>query len=112
MSNDNKNPWVVQDAGGYKAIPPGMYLAEFRGVEDREFPGKDGPPETKWRWRFGVKTGEYAGCEPPALTGQRISPGSHAGRLISGIIGRELKAGDEVKALVDACVGQSYLVAV
>jgi hypothetical protein len=108
MNQVVSNPWLVQEAKKYVEVPPGMYLAEFAGVENKTL--QDG--SLRWRWAWRITTGPLAGQYATALTHQNISPATHAGRLIEGLLGGPLKPGDDVKALVDACVGKPYLVSI
>ena len=66
----------------------------------------------RWRWTWEVTTGQYKGQMATALTKRDIASNTHSGRLIAGLLGRELKDGDKVKVLIDACIGRSYMVSV
>ncbi len=114
MSNANipqvpaHDPWVVQAGGKAEPLPPGMYMTNFQGVA----PHALATGETRWRWAWTVKTGPLAGQEASALTECRLTPNTLSGRLVEGLIGRPLVAGDNVKVLVDATVGKPYMVSV
>lgn len=112
MNNQAINdPWVVQAPKVKRAdIPPGAYMVTFLGWEDTSYTAPGKPPEDKWRWRFKVTTaGPHLGVELTSMTQRGINSGALAGRLIEGLVGQPLKPGDNVKALVDACVGKAYL---
>lgn len=101
------NPWVVKPPA-QAAVPIGMYFATFMGVEDHTLP----TGEARWRWAWTIKTGEHTGKVASALTNREISPNALPGRLIVGLLGRQLQAGENIQASVDACKGQPYMVGV
>lgn len=100
------NPWVVQAPKQAAQVPVGFYTALFKGVEEVKLQ----TGETKWRFAWEVKGGAEAGKQATAFTDQSISPSTLPGRLISGLLGRPLQPGENVKASVDACLGKTYLV--
>src|SRR5581483_8541757 len=95
------DPWVVREAKQYQPLPVGMYLAAFKGVEDVALASG----EQRWRWTWAVSSGQYQGQHATALTAKDISPTTLPGILIAGLLGREPKPGENVKALVEQCVG-------
>jgi hypothetical protein len=101
------DPWVVQEKKEFTPVPDGNYMTQFRGVDVVQVDGK-----AKWRWTWEVQGGALVGKQATALTDQNINPATLPGRLIAGLLGRPLKAGEHVKSLVDACVGKSYMVGV
>ena len=100
------NPWVVQAPKQFKDQPIGFHLADYQGVEEK--PLQQG--EIKWRFSLKVKSGEHAGNIISALTDRDINSNTLPGRLISGLLGRELKVGENVKAALDSCIGKTYMV--
>jgi hypothetical protein len=101
------NPWVVQEKpAAYVPLPVGFYLADFVSVESKEMP----PDGWRWRWTWRVASGEHAGKDATALTGQAIHAGSQAGNLTTGLLGRPLVAGEDVQAAIAACIGKRYMV--
>ena len=102
------SPWVVQVPKQTAQVPVGRYFADFQGVNEIKL--QDG--SQKWRWEWAVTTGPEAGKVASALTDQSISPTTLPGVLISGLIGRAIVAGENVKAALDACKGKPYLVSV
>jgi hypothetical protein len=104
------NPWVVRQSG-FVPIPPGSYIADFIGVSEVTIQTPKGPG-VRWRWQWAVATGQQAGHIASAMTECDISPQTLAGRLIAGLIGRDVKAGDDVRAAVEDCKGKRYLIAV
>lgn len=111
--NEVANPWVVRPQKQFVELPPGIYMTKYVKVEDMTVkPMDDKDDGLRWRWTWQVTTGPYAGQSATALTRRDIAIGTHAGRLIEGLLGKPLKDGDNVQALVDACVGQTYLVSV
>jgi hypothetical protein len=107
------DPWAyVQPKPKYVPIPVGQYNADFKGVEDAAVPAGEGDDGKRWRFRWTVATGQYAGKEAGAMTGRSTLATRHSGRLIEGLVGRPLAAGDNVKALVDAAIGKRFMVSV
>jgi len=104
------NPWVVKLKR--VDIPLAAYMVTFLGWEYCVYDAKDGKGAVpKWRWRFSISHGPHAGVELTSMTDRSIHSSTTAGRLIEGLIGSPLKAGDNVKALVHACDGKPYLAA-
>ena len=104
------NPWEVQEKPQTQPVPPAIYYADFAGVADKVVKDfKTGQDVTRWLWRWKIKTGPEAGKDATALTEQTIHPASQAGVLIAGLMGRELKPGENVKEAIDACVGRPYM---
>jgi hypothetical protein len=122
MTNDSVpdnqgGDWVVQaPKPKYEELPVGMYASEFAKVEevvmDTKFITKAGDDGKRWRWSWCVATGQHTGKCASALTDKNLNPNSQAGRLIRGLLGRDLQVGENVKASIDACVGKRYLVQV
>jgi hypothetical protein len=104
----NFNPWVVQAPEPFEAQPIGFWLADYQGVEDKTLRQGD----IKWRFSLKVKSGEHVGKTISALTDRKLNPNTLSGRLISGLLGRELKEGENVKEALDACKGKTYMVSV
>lgn len=102
------DPWTVQAPKQTAPLPVAMYLAKFVGVSNHTLQ----TGEARWRWAWEVTSGEHVGKQASALTNIGVSPSSQAGVLIAGLIGQDLKTGDNVKSLVDACVGRVYMVSV
>ncbi len=102
------DPWVVQAPKQREQLPIGNYIGPFKGVEEIKL--QDG--SLKWRWSWTVKSGPAAGKVASCLTDKSISPTTLPGRIISGLLGRALIPGENVKESIDACVGKDYMVAV
>jgi hypothetical protein len=101
------DPWIVQPVKQYTQVPNGFYTAIFKGVEDITLE-KDG--SLKWRFTWEVKTGPEAGHLATSLESRSINPMTEAGRLVGGLLGRELVQGESVKAAIEACIGKIYMV--
>ena len=108
MSDNQFDPWECQEPKSAQ-VPEGWYTARFKGADEYTLPTTG---EAKWRFSWIVKTGEHAGKEASALTERGFNPNTLAGRLIGELLGKPIKGGDHVKALVDACKGKEYLVVV
>jgi hypothetical protein len=94
--------FVVKPAGP----PPGSYRARFVGVEQTnhiEFgPGL--------RFVFEILSGPHAGLRASRVTPAAPTLTNAAGRMLSGLAGRPLRADEAVDA--DAFVGREYLLTV
>lgn len=112
MNTPNNDPWVVQTPKQTAQVPIGTYFADYKGVEDKTIKDSAGVESIKWLWTWEVKTGPEAGKLATALTDRNITPTALPGRLIAGLLGRSLVAGENVKKALDACIGKSYLVSV
>lgn len=101
------DPWVVKASGG-EPLPVGLYTATFTKVE--AFENAEKGIVAKWKWQWTIASGVHKGKIGSALTDQSISPHTHSGRLVAGMAGLAIAYGDNVKAMVDAFVGQTYMV--
>jgi hypothetical protein len=104
---ENTNPWIVKAPKQTAPVPIGFYHATFKGVEDFTLPATG---EVKWRFVWEITAGECKGKTASSLTNVEINANTLSGRLIAGLIGRPIVAGDNVKAEVEACIGKVYLV--
>ena len=102
------DPWIVQAPKQTEQVPVGSYVSTFKGVTEIKL--QDG--SQKWRWAWTVSKGTEAGKVASSLTDRTISPTSLPGILIAGLLGRQLKPGENVKAAIDACIGKSYMIGV
>lgn len=86
--------------------PPGTYSATFAGVEacqhDDYGPGL--------RWQFAVSSGDAAGQIASRTTGVSPSRENACGRLVSGLLGRDLRVGEQVDPIT--LIGRSYIIVV
>jgi hypothetical protein len=103
-----ENPWIVQAPKQIEQVPIGSYTAKFQGVSTLQLP----TGEDKWRWAWKINNGEHANKEASALTDIAINLNTHAGRLISGLLGRQLVAGEDVEQVIEGCKGKTYIVSV
>lgn len=101
-TSTSESPFVVQSGN---ALDVGNYVAEYGGVNDQDLNG-----ETKWRWLWKVRAGRAAGKDATALTNRSISPNSHPGQLVKGLLGRDITPGENVETALKACVGKTYLI--
>jgi hypothetical protein len=104
---EQANPWVVQAPKQSEPVPTGFYTGPFQGIEDAEVNA-----ETKWRFVWEVATGDHKGKKATALCDRAINKNTLPGRLISGLLGRDLVVGENIQAAIGGCVGQTYLVSV
>jgi len=101
------NHWIVQTAKS-KQVPIGFYHGKFIGVTDYSM--QDG--KVKWRFAWQILSGQEKDNIASMLTERSISPTTLPGRLISGLLNREIKPGDNVKDEIDACIGKTYVIQV
>jgi hypothetical protein len=87
-------------------VPPGTYRARFLGVEDTTHVEYG----AGLRFVFQVLTGDYAGQKTSRITATAVTPRNSAGRMIAGLLGRELTPGEDVDP--DELVGREYFVEV
>ena len=109
MNTPNPNPSFIVQASASEPLPNGAYLAEFVGVAQFS---NDKIPEPRFKWTWRVTSGVQTGREATALTDLKITPQTHAGRLIAGMAARQLVAGEDVSALVDAFKVKRFIVKV
>ena len=96
-------------ASAFDPLPKGIYSADFGGVE----PFSNDKVTDKLKWKWTIKTGVHNGREATAMTGQDLTPNTHTGRLLSGVIGRELVPGEDMLKiwdLVTCAIGKRYMV--
>jgi hypothetical protein len=112
-TSQNANPFagVPVKASSAEPLPPGIYFADFKGVE----PFTNERVANKWKWTWEVATGTQKGRSATALTDQSITMQNHAGRLLVGLLGRSLSPGEDTGALwaeLQRCVGKRFAVTV
>lgn len=110
-ATNNSNPWVVKPPKQSAPVPDGHYIAEFSDVFDYSHENLDGG-KPKWKWVFRVISGDYAEKTADTVTDPDINPNTLAGRIIAGLIGRDIHPGEDVKAAVDACKGKRRMITV
>jgi len=98
---------MVVQAGGIEPVPLGSYFTEFTSAEMFSMPEKDIENKIKWQWE--VVSGPQKGKRISALTDARITPQTHAGRLLTGMAGRALAVGEDVNALIAGFMGKRFL---
>jgi hypothetical protein len=90
-------------------VPIGSYSGPFAGLETQ--------PENKEkgyapgiRWKFTVDAGPHVGQIASRITGNTPSPTNACGKMLSGLIGRALKEGEQIDP--DTYIGKRYLLVV
>jgi hypothetical protein len=90
-------------------VPVGNYTGTFAGVEAQ--------PENKekgygpgMRWKFAIDNGPYAGQVASRVTGPKPTPKNGCGKMLSGLLGRALKDGEQLDP--DQLIGRRYMIVV
>lgn len=90
-------------------LPVGNYVGVFLGVEAQPANAEKGyGPGLRWKWT--VDAGPYAGQVASRVTGPTPTPKNSCGKILSGLLGRALKEGEDVDP--EALVGKRYLLIV
>jgi len=83
---------------------PGVYPAIFTKIEPTTITvGATGEEKQLWRWVFNDEEGEM-----DCLTGQRYSQNSNALLMLTGVLGRTPKKGDDPNHVVGVRVNVVY----
>jgi hypothetical protein len=99
-------PLFTVSSGG---VPAGSYTGTFAGVEPQPENKERGYP-AGLRWIFKVDSGPQAGQTASRITGSTPSPKNSCGKLLSGLIGRALKEGEQLDP--DQWIGKRYMLVV
>ena len=90
-------------------VPIGNYTGAFAGVEAQ--------PENKekgygagLRWKFNIDAGPQAGQTASRVTGQSPTPKNSCGKMLSGLLGRGLKEGEQIDP--DQFLGKRFMIVV
>src|SRR5262245_17394797 len=90
-------------------VPVGNYTSTFSGVESQ--------PENKEKgygagikWKFTVDAGPQAGQIASRITGPTPTPKNSCGKMLSGLLGRALREGEQIDP--DSFVGKKYMLVV
>jgi hypothetical protein len=90
-------------AKDYTPLPPGLYVGELFAIEPRESANGE-----YRRWGWDILEGPYAGHRVYANTSTNFGPQAKARQWVENILGRELKAGEQV-AIDDLIGGKHHL---
>src|SRR5262245_14774153 len=93
-------------AGG---VPVGSYLAQYIGYEPVA-PNTDRGFNAGLRWKFKVLSGAQKGQVASRVTGTTASLKNSCGRMLGGLLGRALQAGEAIDP--DQFIGKTYLIVV
>jgi hypothetical protein len=99
-------PLFTVTAGG---VPVGNYTAVFQGVEPQP-ENKEKGYAAGVRWKFQVDAGPCAGQAATRITGAAPSPKNGCGKMLSGVLGRALKEGEQIDPA--AFVGKRFMIVV
>jgi hypothetical protein len=86
--------------------PPGNYTASFAGVE----PVTNDQYGAGLRWKFQILYGPQAGQIASRTTGTNPTMKNGCGRILAGLLGRELQVGEQID--ISLLVGRTYLIVV
>jgi hypothetical protein len=99
-------PVFTVSSGG---VPPGNYSASFVGVEVHpEDKAKGFGPGI--RWRFVIDAGPHVNETASRITGSTPSAKNSCGKMLSGLIGRALREGEQIDP--DTFRGKRYMLVV
>jgi hypothetical protein len=99
-------PVLTVSSGG---VPAGSYTGTFVGVEATEAnPEKGFGPGI--RWKFQIDAGAYAGQTVSRITGNTPSPKNACGMMLTGLMGRPIKEGEQIDP--DTFRGKRYMIVV
>src|SRR5687768_9454101 len=94
---------------GSGGAPVGNYAGPFVGVEPTPPNAAKGyGPGLRWKWK--IDAGPHAGTTVGRVTTNEPSPKNSAGQILSGLLGRPLKEGEELDP--DQFVGRRYAIVV
>jgi len=90
-------------------VPAGSYTGTFSGI--------DVQPENKergygcgLRWKFAIDAGPHCGQTASRITGTTPSPTNMCGKILSGLIGRPIREGEQIDP--DPFRGKRYMIVV
>jgi hypothetical protein len=90
-------------------VSVGNYTGKFAGVEIQpENTEKGYGPGV--RWKFTIDAGPCAGQTASRITGGTASPKNGCGKMLSGLIGRAVKEGEQID--VGTFIGKRYMIVV
>ena len=94
---------------GSGGVPVGSYTGTFAGIEPQ--------PEHKekgygagLRWKFTIDAGPQKGATASRITSLSPTPKNAAGKLLTGLLGRELKEGEQIDP--DQFIGRRFMLVV
>jgi hypothetical protein len=90
-------------------VPVGTYTGSFAGTEAQPA-NKELGYGPGLRWKFHIASGTQAGQSTGRVTGPTPSPRNACGKLLSGLIGRALKEGEQINP--DDYIGRMYMIIV
>jgi hypothetical protein len=94
------------EVGGGGGPPVGTYTAVLESVEATEHP--EYGPGLRFGWR--IIEGQCAGMLASRTTNRSPSPANISGRLMAGLLGRQIKSGERVA--IGGCIGRRYMIVV
>jgi hypothetical protein len=92
--------WTAED---YDPLPPGLYVGKLLDIESRESTNGE---YRRWGWE--ILEGPYAGQKVYANTSTNFGPQAKARQWVENILGRELKAGEQI-GIEDLVGGKHHL---
>lgn len=96
-------PLVLKVSAG--GVPAGSYLAKFLGYESTTTEFGD-----CLRWQFEVVNGQHTGSRTSRITGLSPTTKNACGRVLSGITGKPLTAGEDID--LESFIGRTYWIVV
>jgi hypothetical protein len=90
-------------------VPAGSYTATFAGIEPQP-ENKEKGYAAGLRWKFTIDAGPQKGQTASRITSTSPTPKNAAGKMLTGLLGRELKEGESVDP--DTLIGKRYMIVV
>jgi hypothetical protein len=94
---------------GSGGVPVGNYTATFAGTEVQPA-NKEKGYAPGIRWKFTIDAGPCAGQTTSRITGPAPTPKNGCGKMLSGLLGRALREGEQIDP--DQFIGKRYMLVV
>jgi len=98
--------FLTVSSGG---VAVGNYTGTFTGIEATQ-PKPEKGYGAGIRWKFQIDAGTCAGQTTSRVTGCAPTPKNGCGKMLSGLIGRALKEGEQIDP--DTFIGKRYMIVV
>jgi hypothetical protein len=90
-------------------VPVGNYTGTFAGLEPQP-ENKEKGYAAGLRWKFVINAGLHSGQTASRISSATPTPRNSCGKMLSGLIGRALKEGEQIDP--DQYIGKPYMIVV